>query len=183
MSTPVASPPDAGRRFRITLAGVAIAVALAVFATFWVWALFFASKDAINRFDDRDWTARAEGLCAAANVEREALADFRRIDPADPALLAERADTIDRATDLLERMLDEVTAIEPTDPKGRAIVPLWEADYRTYLQNRRDFADEVRTGSNDVLRVAMTDGVPITEPLRVFAADNDMASCAPPRDL
>ena len=42
----------------------------------------------------------------------------------------------------------------PTDEKGRAIVPDWEADYRTYLQNRRDFADELRGGENVPFREA-----------------------------
>lgn len=160
-----------------------LAVVVLVFVVFWTWALFFASKEAINRFADREWAARAQEVCAAANVEREALADFRVIDPDDPDLLRERGDLIDRSTDLLEDMLDEITTTLPSDDKGRAIVPEWEADYRTFIENRRVYADEVRAGSNGPFRVQMTDRVPITEPLRVFAADNDMAACAPPRDL
>ena len=32
---------------------IAIAIAVAGLAAFWVWALFFASKEAVNKIDDR----------------------------------------------------------------------------------------------------------------------------------
>jgi hypothetical protein len=105
------------------------------------------------------------------------------VDESDPAMLVERGDLIDRVTDVIERMLDDVVAMQPTDDKGRAIVPLWEADYRTYLANRRDFADELRAGHNDAFRETAVDGIPISDKLEVFAGDNDMPACAPPHDL
>jgi hypothetical protein len=175
--------PDTTPRRRVSVAGVLIAVVVAGFAVFWIWALFFASKEAVNKIDDRAWAERAAGICAAANVEREALADLRRVDPDDPAMLAERGDLVDRATDVIERMLDDVVAVAPTDPKGAAIVPDWEADYRQYLANRRDFADGLRAGENEPFRETEVDGIPISERLETFAADNEMAECAPPRDL
>ena len=98
--------------------------------------------------------ARAETICQAANERRAELADFRRVDPDDAAMLEERADIVDRATDIVEQMVDDVVAVTPTDEKGRAIVPDWEADYRTYLQNRRDFAEELRGGENVPFREA-----------------------------
>jgi hypothetical protein len=160
-----------------------IGVVIAGFAAFWVWALFFASKEAVNRFDDREWAERAQSICVEADAEREALADFRVVDASDPAMLAERGDLIDRVTDVVERMLDDVVAVEPADDKGRAIVPLWEADYRTYLDDRRQFADGLRAGRNDPFRETAVDGIPISERLEVFAGDNDMPACAPPHDL
>jgi hypothetical protein len=162
------------------LVGVAAIVA---FAGFWVWALFFASKEAVNRIGDRAWAERAQEICRDAGEERQALADYRRVDEADPAMLAERGDLIDRVTDVIERMLDDVVAVDPTDDKGRAIVPQWEADYRTYLEDRRQFADGLRSGRNEPFRETAVDGIPISEKLEVFAGDNDMAACAPPHDL
>jgi hypothetical protein len=35
-------------RRRLSFPGVLIAITLSAFAAFWVWALFFASKEAIN---------------------------------------------------------------------------------------------------------------------------------------
>ena len=37
------------------------------FAVFWIWALFFASKESINRIDDRAWAERAQGICEEAD--------------------------------------------------------------------------------------------------------------------
>ena len=37
-----------------------------------------------------------------------------------------RADLVVESTDLLSAMLDDVDAVEPTDPKGQAIVPDWD---------------------------------------------------------
>lgn len=161
-------------------------VALAAFAAFWVWALFFASKEAVNRIGDREWAARAEVICAAAETERVALADFTRIDPADPEnrdeLLALAAN-LDRATDILEEMLNDVVAVPPNDPKGIAIVPQWEADYRTYLRDRRRFTAGVRAGETGPFTETAVTGIPISERVETFASDNEMPSCAPPYDM
>lgn len=157
--------------------------ALAVFIVFWTWALFFASKEAINRFDDRAWAERAESICAERQSSRTELADFRRIDPSDPDLMRERAELIDAATDIVETMIDEISTSLPNDPKGAEIVPLWLADYRDYIENRRRYADTVRLGVDEPFREARRDNLPITERLEVFATDNEMGSCAPPRDI
>jgi hypothetical protein len=177
--------PDSAARSprRVTIGGLLILIAVAVFLVFWTWALFFASKEALNKIEDQAWTQRAEAICIAARAEREALADFRVIDPSDRELLRERGDLIDRSTDVLERMLDDVTAVAPTGPKGAAIVPDWEFEYRQYLQNRRVYAQEVRGGSNDIFRETEAGGVPVSERLSTFAGDNEMSSCSPPRDL
>jgi hypothetical protein len=179
---PLGPGTDDGRP-RLTLGTALIAVAVIVFVVFWVWALFFASKESINRIDDRAWAERAQGICASANVEREGLADYRRIDPDDTAMLRERGDLIDTSTDVVERMIDDVVAVAPGDAKGAEIVPRWEADYRVYIQNRRDYADLVRSGANEPFRQAETEGVPISERLTRFAVDNDMPACVAPRDL
>jgi hypothetical protein len=160
-----------------------ILVSVAGLAAFWAWALFFASKQAVNKIDDRAWAERAERICAAAQEARGELTDERRLDPDDPAMLAERAAIVDAATAIVETMLDDVVAIAPDDDKGQAIVPQWEADYRTYLANRREFTAILRAGENEPFRETAVDGIPISEKLEQFAGDNEMPSCAPPRDL
>jgi hypothetical protein len=160
-----------------------ILVAVAGFAAFWAWALFFASKDAVNKIDDRAWAERAERICAAAQAERDELIDERRLDPDDPAMLAERGAIVDEATAIVESMLDDVVAEPPDDDKGQALVPQWEADYRTYLDNRREFTALLRAGENEPFRETAVDGIPISEKLEQFASDNEMPSCAPPHDL
>ena len=102
----------------------------------------------------------------------------------DSVILIDHFNGIDRATDVIERMIDDVVAETPDDDKGRAIVPLWEADYRTYIADRRGFADDLRrTGENLPFYETGIDGIPISERIATFAGDNEMTSCAPPVDL
>ena len=164
---------------------VGLAVAgLAAFFAFWIWALFFASKEPINAIGDDAWTARAEQICVAADEERVELADFREMQDATPELVRERADIVDAATDVIERMLDDIVSVPPASAKGQDLIPQWEADYRSYIESRRVFADELRTsGENTAFFEPEVGGIPVSEKLEVFAADNEMASCAPPRDL
>jgi len=149
-----------------------------------VWALFFASKEPINRIHDRAWAARAETICAAAVKQRLALADFRTLQDAGPTMIRQRADIVDHATDIVEQMLDDVVAVTPSDVKGQDLVPQWTADYRTYIADRRAFTASLReSGKNLPFYETATQGIPISERMEVFAADNGMASCAPPHDL
>ena len=178
------STPERSSPVRRLLARAAISVIVIGFATFWIWALFFASKDAVNKIDDRAWAVRAEEICAVANAERLELSDYRSIVDVTPELIRERADIVDRATDVVERMIDDVTAVQPTDEKGQGIVPLWRDEYREYIAQRRAYADQLReSGENLAFYEPGVDGLPISERLETFAGDNDMPSCAPPRDL
>jgi hypothetical protein len=160
-----------------------LTVVVALFAAFWIWALFFASKESANKIGDTAWQARGQQICVAAEAERVQLADMRRVDPNDNAMLAERGDIVDRATDIVERMLDGVVAVAPTDAKGQELVPQWERDYRTYIGDRRQFAAALRAGENEPFTESAVDGIPISEKLTHFAQDNHMPDCAPPVDL
>ena len=151
-----------------------------------MWALFFASKEAVNKIGDRAWAARAEGICATAKARQQALHDFRRIDHDSPqlaAMLAERADIVDRATDIVEHMLDDVVVVMPTDPKGQALVPQWEADYRTLIARPPRVRRRAARGSRRAVPETAVDGIPISDKLTGFAGDNDMPSSAAPLDL
>ncbi|MEY2974614.1 MAG: hypothetical protein RIR49_1034 [Actinomycetota bacterium] len=183
MATPIVTdsptPTGPGR----TLRRITALLGAVVFVGFWTWALFFASKEAINQVGDRRWAADAEAICAAADAERLELADYRLLNEGGPELIRERADIVDRATDILERMIGDVARLTPADEKGQAIVPMWIGEYRTYIADRRNYAEQLRlTGENLSFYETMAE-VPISERLETFAGDNEMTSCAPPRDL
>lgn len=161
---------------------IPLIVIIAAFAVFWVWALFFASKEAVNKIGDRRWAERAEGICATAEAERLQLTDAVEFDPDDPALLVNHADVVDEATDIVEEMLNDVVAVAPSDEKGADIVPQWESDYRTFIANRRDFTANLRAGRTDPFTEAAIDGIPISDKIEQFAGDNEMPSCAPPHE-
>jgi hypothetical protein len=147
---------------------------LLLFALFWIWALFFASKSAVNKVDDRAWAARAEEICAAVDPE------LRALETQVSADLAVRAALVRESTDLLSQMLDDVVAVPPTDAKGQAIVPEWEADYRILLADRYRYADMLAAGKDGPFTETAVQRVPVTERIETFAGDNEMPSCAPP---
>lgn len=154
---------------------ILLVVGLLVFAAFWTWALFFASKTAVNKIEDREWAERAEEICDAVEIE---LGLLERQASAD---LEVRADLVVVSTDLLSVMLDDLEAVEPSDEKGRVIVPDWITEYRTLLDDRYTYADRLRAGENVAFTETAVHGIPITERIETFAGDNEMPSCAPPR--
>lgn len=158
-------------------------VTVGLLAAMWVYGLFFASKEAVNKIYDRQWAERAQAICERANAERLTLTDLRRLDEVGPGALAGRADLVDRATDIVTRMLDEVVAVAPTDAKGQELIPMWEAEYRVYLADRRAYTAQLRAGVNRPFAETAVENLPVSERLETFAGDNEMPDCAPPRDL
>ncbi len=154
---------------------VLLIVGVVGFVVFWAWALFFASKEAVNKIDDRGWAERAEATCVDYDAR------IRALDAQASPDLEVRADLVVESTDLLSAMLDDITAVAPTDEKGQALVPLWEADYRTLLEDRYRYADKLRGGQDGPFTETAVEGVPITERIETFAGDNEIPSCAPPR--
>ncbi len=157
--------------------------AVAFIVVMWIYALFFASKDSINRFSDRQWAAKAQARCLLAIEERKQLADYRIVDSLGVDALNERANLVDKATDTIERFVLEFRESLPSDPKGLALVPLWLDDYETYIGDRRSFANDLRSGINEQFSETSVDGLPLSEKIATFAADNEMKFCKPPIDL
>lgn len=157
---------------------------IVLIAAMWLYAFAFAPRESINRIRDRDWAARAETRCVAAEQRRFALQDLTEIDPEDTVALRRKADIVERATNDLEALVNELAADVPADEKGREIVPQWIADYRTYLGDRRLFVERLRTESR---RPAFSEtevgGVPVSERINKFARENDMRTCQTPYDL
>ena len=182
METPLSSPTPA-RETRSVLTRAVALIGFGVFATFWIWALFFASKEGVNRVEDRAWVESAQSICETAADERTALANYTRLDEGGAELIRQRADIVDEATDTLERMLNSLEALPLTGEKGQAIIPLWIDEYRTYLGDRRTYTEQLRESGENLPFYETANQIPISERLATFAADNEMPACKPPLDL
>lgn len=163
---------------RIVLTTVIFAICV-----MWVYGLFFASKDVVNRVADEQWRQKSDDICLAARRQREALIDLRLVGESGPNALVERAEIVDKATDTLENMVIAIAALPVADAKGFAIVPLWLADYRAYIADRRSYTALLRQGINEPFAESQVDQLPVSEKLATFAADNHLTSCKPPIDL
>ena len=183
MSPPNSAERTARQRISRLLARSVIGTCIIALIAMWIYAFGFASKESINKINDQAWTIRAEEICNQAETKRLALTDLRQISDAGVNALSERAATIDKATDTLEEAVNAISAVEPTDAKGKAIVPLWISDYRQLIVDRRDYANQLRAGENVPFSESMIEGLPISEKISTFAADNRMSSCKVPMDL
>jgi hypothetical protein len=164
---------------RVLLGSISLGI-----AAFWIWALFFPqTKQSVAKVDDEAWTVRAEQICRAANVERDQLSDLRRIDEVGEGALAERAELIDRATEIIEQMVTDVTAEQPTSSTDVALIDSWTSYYRQWIEDRRVYTDVLRNGDNPPFAESMVDGSPISEYINDFTVANRMKPCSAPTDL
>jgi hypothetical protein len=165
------------------LVRVVLTIVIFAIGLMWVYALFFASKEVVNRVADEKWRQKSDDICFAAKRQREALIDLRLVGESGPNALSERADIVDQATDTLQVMVTAIAALPIADAKGAAIVPLWLADYRIYIADRRNYTALLRQGVNKPFAESQVDQLPLSEKLATFAADNHLTSCKPPIDL
>jgi len=183
VTPPVSIERTTGQNISRFISRFVIGICIVGLLVMWIYAFGFASKESVNKIGDQKWTARAEEICKKAEEQRLALVDLRQISDAGVNALTERAAIIDEATDTLDNAVKEISAISPIDEKGKAIVPLWIADYKTLIQDRRDYANQLRNGVNASFSESMFEGLPISEKISTFAADNRMTSCKVPIDL
>ena len=84
-----------------------LTVVVALICAMWVYGLFFASKQAVNRFEDQDWARNAQARCLVSEQQRIALADYRIIDDLGIDATAQRATIVDKATNTIESFVKE----------------------------------------------------------------------------
>ena len=149
----------------------------------WIYGLFFASKESINKFNDRQWAQNAQTRCLIAAQQRLDLADYRLVDNLGADALTQRAMIVDKATDTIASFVNEFRLALPTDAKGIELVGRWLDDYEIYISDRRSFADDLRIGIDLQFSETPLKGLPLSEKIATFADDNQMSHCKPPRDL
>jgi len=176
------TPPPSRSQIQ-RLGRLSIVIACLLIGAMWVYAFVFASRESINKIYDDEWSARAQTRCEQAAQERSALTNLTRIDENDPQTLVIRADLVDQATNSLEEMVNDLEKDKPSTEKDLALVPKWIGDYRTYIQDRRDYANELRTGELTTFSETLVDDVPVSERIGKFARENEMRACQPPFDL
>ena len=169
---------------RQKLTRIGLTIVCIPIAAMWVYAFGFASRESVNKIGDTAWQARAQTICLEAQNFRFSLEDLSEMNPTDTNAMAKKADIVDKATDSLEVAINKIAEVSPTDEKGKAIVPNWIADYRVYIENRRQFSEDLRTATRrPYFSETEVEGVPISERIGKFARENDMKACQPPVDL
>lgn len=182
-STP--SPADADRRRGLRRIGVLVVVAS--FVVIWgyvLWLTFVEGRaEPRDRLDDERFTEAAEDTCAPSAARFASLPLASEVDTPE-----ERADLLDEATDELERMVERLEGVvPPRDAEEARAVSRWLADYRTLVQDRRDYAAAQRDPSHprydQPFVVTDRGGFQVDVLIEDFAHVNRMESCEPPDDV
>lgn len=166
---------------RLTPARVVIAVLIAGMVGMWVYVVYLAfgpgRQDPPDRLDDPTFSIAAEQRCGEALTQIATLQ--RAVETPDHG---ERADVVVQANGFIAAMLDDLDALAPSGEDGE-LVRAWLADWRTYLNDRSEYATALRSDPEARLLVSAKDHDQVTEHLDAFAADNHMPACATPLDV
>ncbi len=97
--------------------------------------------------------------------------------------MIERADVVDRATDLLEAELAEMVAVMPTSDRDRQLVEEYRGYFEIMIADRRAYTERLRAFELGPYLETKVDGGPVTNVLLDFANGNRMPACRPPGEL
>lgn len=159
-----------------------LGVAAVVAGSFALWGYAFsgvAAKTAPDTLQDNSFVATAEASCALARQ------DINRLpNAANAKTAAERAVTLDQATDRVVDLVAELRAQVPQSGTDGDLLGRWLDDWDIYIQNRRDFATALRVTDKARFQVdARSSGEGITKAMDNLATINRMPSCATPGDV
>lgn len=179
-----AAPP--AQRNRLGL--VTVVVGCLLMAAMWGYYLFVADDTGVYQLQDRTWRETAAPICAAATIDRLQLVDTSQgfiTDPTDEQM-RQRAELVDRSTDVLERMVDDITAIPVDNDRDRQVLEVFEANYRLVISDRRRYAERLRSGDSSPFNETVVAGGPVSNVVTDFTAGvkgNAVQECSPPYDL
>lgn len=187
LGDPPATAPAgrAPRRFNPRRFGVLLVIAS--FVGIWGYVMYLTifegRAEPRDRMDDAAWTQSAEATCARSTPVFESLPFASELSSPQ-----ERAEVLDEGTDELETMVGRLESMPaPATDEEAAAVDRWLADYRTFVQDRREYAAAQRDPADprydEAFSVTDRDGYQIDVLIDDFARINFMESCAPPDDV
>lgn len=174
-----------GRPRRIRPVAVLLTAVVLLIAAMWVYALGFASKEAAYRMDDDAWRTNAQQICVRYQTQRLELVDTEQGYIAEPTTeqMIERADVVDRATEILEDQLEELITNVPTGADDQVLLDDYERYWRIVLADRRAYTERLRAFDLQPYLETKVDGGPVTNLLVDFSVVNEIKSCSPPNEL
>lgn len=131
------------------------------------------------------WQDEAKAICDEANARRVALSDMGggMITDPTPEQMRERADIVDKATDIVEQMMNDVAAIPVTSTEDANRIQAFRGFYGTVISDRRAYAQRLRDLQLEPYRESEAAGGPISNVVTDFTSANGIPRCAPPGEL
>ena len=159
--------------------GLAIGAVVAM-VIFWIWIFSGApAKDNPDKLQDAAYVAELEDRCQALRDDLDELPNA-----ADLETAAQRADVLDDANVLVAGFIDDLQAGAPTTGDAATSVKGWIGDWETYLANREDYADRLRTDSSAQLLLDRSPlGDSVDKAIQIFSQVNEIPACETPGDV
>ena len=171
---------------------VILGVLCLLMATMWVYyfvTFFRHGKDpGVYQLADENWRLEAAPICIAAQNERGKLEDTTGglIKDPTPAQLQQRADVVDKATDIVEQMLDEIMVIPVATARDDELLKIFGDNYRIIIGDRRRYTAALRRGERVQYSETIVAGGPVSNVVLDFTAGvkgNNVPDCSPPGEL
>lgn len=162
-----------------------LVVVCALIAAMWVYAFIFAPRGGVYFVTDKSWRTSADRICAGAEQQRLALVDITQGYISNPTheQMTQRADIVDRATDLVDGMVNEIEALPLAGADDRERVTIFVKYYRVIIDDRRAYTARLRTFDLEPYRETLLHGSPVTNTVIDFTTGNAIPHCMPPGEL
>jgi len=185
--SPETAPTAPPSRSKLAVKILLVVLCLGV-AAMWVYYFFGASDQGVYQLQDTTWRVKADVVCTAAQNQRRSLADTTGGYIAHPTKeqMAQRADIVDQATDILDKMLNDIVAIPVATDRDRLLLSSFDEKYKMIIADRRRYAASLRAGKLVPYTETLLGGGPITNVVEDFTAGvkgNNIPSCSPPNEL
>ncbi len=180
--TPETAPaPRRSRRWVRAL----LALICALIAAMWVYAFIFAPEQGVYFVTDKTWRTSADQICVTAERQRVALADTTQgyISVPTREQMTQRADIVDRATDIVEGMITDLEALPLVGDDNRERVTIFIKYYRQIVEDRRAYTARLRAFELEMYRETLVNGGPVTNVVIDFTSGNAIPHCLPPGEL
>jgi hypothetical protein len=157
------------------------AVVACVVACVAIWVIVYAwgaAQKPVDKLTDASFAQQAEPICAAT------LRQLAALPPASSSKTnVARAAVVAQSNLELRAMLASLARIAPTTGPDARIVHEWLTDYGTFVSNREDYVNRLRTDRAARFYETELDGSQISVSIDTLATVNHMNSCTSPEDL
>ena len=162
-----------------------LALICALIAAMWVYAFIFAPKQGVYFVTDKAWRTAADQICVSAEQQRIALADTAQGYISEPTheQMTQRADIVDRATDIIDGMITDLEALPLDGDDNRERVAVFTKYYRQIVEDRRAYTARLRAFQLETYRETLVNGGPVTNVVIDFTSGNAIPHCVPPGEL
>ena len=170
------------------LVRIVLIVVCVALAGMWLYYFVFASDTGVYQLQDTSWREQASPICVAAQAERAELADTAGgyISNPTPEQMMQRADVVDKATDIIEQMLNDIVAIPVDNADDKLRLATFEENYRIVIADRRRYSATLRELKLQPYNETVVGGGPVSNVVLDFTAGvkgNDVPECSPPGEL